>query len=277
MFQKLIFIITLSILSIASAKQLSPKDIRERLQLNADIYLLDSSGKKILSSSERTNYWRMNTEGVISGNWSSQFDAGLIALRQNWQVEEDGTIKVTIEEYSSDSGSRTDPRFKNLIEKKEFVLENFEPIVWKVKNIKSQNYIVRFIPSLREISNPLSVDSLPMSGTDISISDNQGYLWADSANFSGKYVGLTSHRGTLALSYAPFAGAKEMGLAEGNQILLNVDKKLKISLKSTSAFLPAGVTAKVYAIYLPEKKSKGFNSLHTYTSNNEARIQEILK
>jgi hypothetical protein len=68
-----------------------------------------------------------------------------------------------------------------------------------------------------------------------------------------------------------------MGFAEGNQITLNVDKKFQINLKSTTSFLPAGVTAKVYAIYLPEKKSKGFNSLHSFDSSKEDRIQGILK
>ncbi|MDZ4662062.1 MAG: hypothetical protein SGJ18_10650 [Pseudomonadota bacterium] len=278
MLQKIALLIALASASIASAKQLSPQDIRDRLQVNADIYLLDQSGKKIVSGPERTNYWKVSPEkGTISGDWSSKFDAGLIAIRQNWQIEDDGTIKVSMEEYSSDSDNRSDPQLKGLLDKKEFVLENLEPIVWKVKNIKNQNFIVRFVPSLREISTPISVDNLPVAGTGISISDNQGYLWADGVEFNGKYTGVTSHRGTLAISYVPFAGAKEMGFAEGNQITLNLDKKFQINLKGATSFLPAGVTAKVYAVYLPEKKSRGFNSLHSFDSSKEERIQATLK
>ena len=278
MFQKLILTFILIIASISWAKQLSFQDIRDRLQLNADIYLLDASGKKVLSGPNRTNYGRADAEkGTVEGDWSTQNEDGLIAFRQRWYVENDGTIKVSLEEYAITSEHRENPEFKNLLEKKEFVLENFEPIVWKVKSIKNKNYIVRFIPSLREISNPISVDNLPIAGTGVSISDNQGYLWAEDLAFNGKYSGVKSHRGTLGLSYVPFEGAKEMGSAEGNKIIITVDKKFQITLKAATSFLPAGVTAKVFAVFLPEKKSKGFNSLHSFDSNKEDRFLTSLR
>lgn len=97
------------------------------------------------------------------------------------------------------------------------------------------------------------------------------------SDFNGKYVGLSSHRGTIAISYVPFKGAKEMGSVDGNLMELKVDKKFKIRLKSETDFLPAGVTAKVYAIYKPEKKSRGVGSLHSWDTSNESRIQEALK
>jgi len=278
MIKKLVLTIILASASLASAKQLSPQDVRDRLQLNADIYLVDASGKKVLSGPSRTNYWRVDAEkGTIDGDWSVQNEDGLIAFRQHWQVENDGTMKISLEEYAITSEHRENPEYKNLLEKKEFVLENFEPIVWKVKAIKDKSYIVRFIPSLREVSNPISVDNLPIAATGVSISDNQGYLWAEDLEFSGKYSGVKSHRGTLGMSYVPFEGAKEMGFAEGNKIILNVDKKFQITLKAATSFLPAGVTAKVYAVYLPEKKSKGFNSLHSFDSNKEDRFLTSLR
>lgn len=118
---------------------------------------------------------------------------------------------------------------------------------------------------------------MPIAGTGVSISDNQGYLWAEGLEINGKYTGVKSHRGTLAISYVPFEGAKEIGFAEGNKITLNMDKKFQISLKASTSFLPAGVTAKVYAVYLPEKKSKGFNSVHSFDSNKEDRFLTSLK
>jgi hypothetical protein len=278
MLQKLVLTMVLASISVASAKQLSAQDIKERLQLNADIYMVDASGKKVLSGPSSVNYWRANAEkGAVSGDWSTQNEDGLIAFRYHWHVEDDSSIKVLLEEYAITSEHRENPEYKNLLEKKEFILENFEPVVWKVKNIKDKNYIVRFIPSLREVSTPISVESLPIAATGVSISDNQGYLWAEDLEFSGKYTGVKSHRGTLGMSYVPFEGAKEMGFAEGNKIILNVDKKFQVTLKAATSFLPAGVTAKVYAIYLPEKKSKGFNSLHSFDSNKEDRFLTSLK
>ncbi len=278
MFQKMVLILALiTSTSIVLAKQLSPQDIRDRLQLNADVYIVDQSGKKIISGPEGTSYWKPSpSKGTIESDWSSKSELCFINLRHHWQVEEDGSIKVSIAEYRSTS-NEGDKDYKELIEKKEFTSENLEPIIWKVKNIKTQNCIIRFILSLREISTPISMENLPVAGTGISISDNTGYLWAENVKLNGKYSGVTSHRGTLAISYSPFVGAKLMGNAEGNQIILNIDKKFQINLKSATSFLPAGVTAKVYAVYLPEKKNKSFNSLHSYDSNKEERIQEVLK
>ncbi|MGZ3796815.1 MAG: hypothetical protein ACXVB1_10635, partial [Pseudobdellovibrionaceae bacterium] len=217
-------------------------------------------------------------------DWSSDFGSSSelpkktqVAFRQNWEITSEGTIKVTIEEFGKISDDRSNPELSNLLERKVFTVERFEPVVWQVKNEKSPHLIVRFIPSLKEMSEPIALNSLPVAGTGITVSDNAGYLWAEGVEFNGRYAGLISHRGTLAMSYVPFAGAKEMGVAEGNQITLKVDKKFQINLKGTSSFLPAGVTAKVYAVYIPEKKSKGFNSLHTFDTNKEDRVKEVLK
>ncbi len=275
-FKTSVFLILMT--SIASAKNLTAQEARERLEVRADIYLVDSSGEKILSGPERTNYWKFNPDkGSIKGDWSSRFSAGLIALRHNWKVLDDGSIHVSIEEFSSESDKQGRPEFKDSIGKKDFKLKNFEPVVWSVKNIKNQNFIVRYIPTLRDISSPINIDSLPVAGTQISISDNNGYLWADDIEFNGKFSGVTSHRGTLIISYSPFSGGKELGVAEGNLINLKIDKKFEINLRAANAFLPTGVKAKVYAFYNPEKKSTGFNSLRSFDTSKEDRLTEIMQ
>lgn len=260
----------------ASTKELSAQDIRDRYQLNADVYTVD--GRRIISGPEATNYWRPDREsGVIKGDWSSDSGSRNFQIRYHFQVLNDNSVRAVIEEYENQHPGQKGPEFNDLLSKKEFTLADLEPIVWKIRNSKGKNLVVRFYLSLREISKPISVNSLPVAGTEISVSDTAGYLWAEGVEFSGRYVGLTSHRGTLALSYVPFAGAKEMGEAEGSQISLKVDKDFRVRLKSATSFLPSGVTAKVYAVYMPDKKSKGFNSLHTFTTNKEDRIKEALR
>lgn len=281
MFKKLLTIALLPYLlavSInASAKDLTNQELKERFQINADVYQVDSTGQKLLSGPLRTNYWRLNPEkGSFEGNWSSGFEDGIIALRHNWKIEDDGSIKVSIEEFSEVSDGHGDPEFKGSLGKKDFNVENFQPVTWKVNSIKSKNYIVRFIPSLRQMSRPMEVDNLPISGSKVTISDNNGFLWTDEVDFNGKYVGITTHRGTIILSYSPFLNAKEMGTAELNQITLNIDKKYQINLKAESAFLPASLTAKVYAMYLPERKSKGVRSVSSFDSNKVERIKQVL-
>jgi hypothetical protein len=262
--------------TITFAKELSVQDIRDRYQLNADVYAVD--GKRIISGPIVTNYWQPDREtGVIQGDWSSDSTNHKFALKYNFQVTNEKFIQAVIEEYRIQTSTPDGPELKKLLEKKEYTLTNLEPIVWKIKNDKGQNLIVRFYVSMRDVTQPISVDSLPMAGNGISVSDNAGFLWAEGVEFNGKYIGLTSHRGTLVLSYAPFADAKELGVAEGNKISIKIDKKFHINFKGATAFLPAGVTAKVYVAYLPEKKSKSFNSLRTFTSSKEDRIKEVLK
>lgn len=264
--------------SVSLAGHLTAQELREQFEIKADIYLTDASGEKILSGPERTNYWKFNPDkGSIKGDWSSKFSAGFIGLRHTWEVLDDGSINVSIEEFAGDSDKQGRPEFKESLGKKEFKLKNFEPVVWEVKNIKNQKFIVRYIPIIKEVSSPINIDSLPVAGTQISITDNNGYLWADDVEFNGKFAGVTSHRGTLIISYSPFAGGKEMGIADGNLIKLKVDKKFEINLRAGSAFLPAGVKAKVYAFYNPEKKSNGVNSLRSFETSKQERLKEIMQ
>jgi hypothetical protein len=276
MLKKILISMVLLTTTTTFAKELSVQDIRDRYQLNADVYTVH--GKRIISGPEVTNYWQPDREtGIIKGDWSSDSNERKFALRYHFQVTNERSIQAVIKEYSSQTSTPDGPEFKNLLEKKEYTLTNLEPIVWKIKNDKGQNLIVRFFVSMRDVTQPISVDSLPVAGNGISVSDNAGFLWAEGVEFNGKYVGLTSHRGTLVLSYVPFADAKELGVAEGNKISIKIDKKFHVSLNGATSFLPAGVTAKVYAAYLPEKKSKSFNSLRTFTSSKEDRIKEVLK
>jgi hypothetical protein len=278
MFSKIIFSFVLFASLLASAKTLTAQDLRERFEIRADVYILDESGQKLMSGPERTNYWRMNPEkGKIDADWSSKFTYGNAHINFKCQIEDDSNIKISVTEFDreNDESNKTTPPV--VLENKSFTLKNFEPVVWKIHNIKDKNMIVRFVPALREVATPVSVDSLPVAGTGISVSDNMGYLWAEGLDFNGKYVGMVTHRGTLILSYVPFDGAKEMGFVEGNQLTLNVNKKFQVNLKSATSFLPAGVIAKVFAYYNPDKKSNGFNSIHSYDTNKESRIKEILQ
>lgn len=213
---------------------------------------------------------------MIKSDWSSGFSGGYVGMRHHWKILDDGTLKATIEEYAGDPQNKTERKYHRLLDRKEIIVQDFAPVVWQVKNIKDQRFIVRFVPSLREVSAPLAVDSLPVAGRGIMISDSEGYLWAQDVKFNGKYSGVTSHRGTLVISYVPFKGATDAGIAEGDLITLTFSKNFVIKLKATTSFLPAGVTAKVYAAYKPGKKSGSFHSLHTFDTKQEELALEIL-
>jgi len=257
--------------------KLSAQDIRDRLQVRADVYVMDASGKRIIAGPLFTNEWKPSREtGMIKSDWSAGYQDEAIILRQALEVTEDGHLKFLYEEFEKKPEGE-DSYSGSPIEKKSGEVENLAPIVMKIKNVKKHNLIVRYVTSLREMSAPLSVENLPLAGNGIMITDTNGYLWADNVQVQGKYVGVTTHRGRIVMSYLQFPGSKPIGVAGGNQIVIEVDKKYQIHLKGSSSFLPAGVTAKVYASYLPEKKTKSVHSTGSFETDKEDRLMEALK
>jgi hypothetical protein len=263
--------LSLAFATMAFATPMTAQELKARFELKADIYTLDTDNKKIVSGPNTTRISRTSVDsGKIHGDWGSSFNGNKVFLRHSWEILDDASIKVTIEEYAEEK----DKTFSGLLERKEFILENFEPIVWKPKQKNPNNVVVRFIPSLREVSKAISMNAIPLSATDAVITDSDGYLWADEMSFNGKYSGFKTHRGALVISYLPFKGAKELGTAEGKQILLKAGKNFTIKIVSATDFLPSGLTAKIYGTYDPAQKSKRVNSVHGWDSDSEARILE---
>jgi hypothetical protein len=271
------FAMSLLVSSIVSAKELTVQDIRERLEIRADVYTMDKTGRRVLESHGSSNYYRPNEKGEITNDWSSNTGHDVFAIRHNWIIQDDGTIKVTMEEFAKDENPKTGAtEFLEPLAKKEFIIENFTPITWKFSNIKDKNKVARFIPYLREERKPMQVEKLPLAGADVTVTDSEGYLWADEVNFSEKYVGLSTHRGTLALSFVPFKGSEEVGRAEENKVILKFNPKYTVTLISRTSFLPTGLTAKVYAAYKPERRTSGVRSVHIFTTDTENRFLEKL-
>lgn len=270
---KLLALASFASLNLAHAAPLTTADVRARFELRTDIYTLDASGKKLVSGPAFTGVARMNPDsGRIDDSHGGHFNGNKLFIHDTWSVLDDGTIKVSIEEYSDEK----DHKFLGLLQKKEWVLENFEPISWQSQQKNPERLLIRFVPALREVARATSMDGVPLSGKDVIVTDSEGYLWADELQVSGKYAGFTSHRGTLVLSYQPFKGAQELGAAEGKDMDLKASKKLTIKLHSATDFLPAGLTAKVYGIFKSDKRSKKVNSVHSWGSDSEAKALDEL-
>ncbi|MBC7370987.1 MAG: hypothetical protein H7326_05440 [Bdellovibrionaceae bacterium] len=261
--------------SNAFAESYTAKDIRDRLEINADIYQVENG--RVVRGPMRTNTWRLSPEGAMSSSdWTSEFEENsYIGLNVKMDVTDDGVVKLSVAEYpkSSDQGKKL---IGNPLDKKEFLLKDFEAVSWKVKNIKDRNFFVRFVPSLRQLSKFEDVVSLPVSGTRLNVADTAGFLWTSEGDLEGKYIGMTTHRGTIAISYLPFKGATEIGTAEGKEIRLNVKTNLVVTLRSETDFLPVGTRAKVYGVYNPKLKTGRVNSVHSFSSDKVDRIQQVL-
>lgn len=251
-----------------ASSPLAPAEIRSRLEVLSDVYTLDASGKKLLSGPDSEGKsWIVSENGKMMNNWGYESNGNKVYLHHIWSVLDDGTINVSIEEFKNGGEKLT-----GSIEKKEFILENFEPILWKPRQKNPDNIVIRLIPRLKEKTTSVTVEGIPLSGTNVTITDNAGYLWADGMGFSAKFAGFKTHRGVLVMSFSPFKAGKEIGEAEGNKITLRADKNLKLKIVSETDFLPKGVTAKIYGFIDTTQKSKRANSVHGWDSNSEERI-----
>jgi hypothetical protein len=72
--------------------------------------------------------------------------------------------------------------------------------------------------------------------------------------FGGVFAGLKSHRGGFVISFYPFKGASEIGVAQGKTIELKMTDKLRVTIKNETEIVPGDLKAKVYGIYLPNFK-----------------------
>lgn len=258
---------------------LTADEVRSRLEVSGEVFILDASGKKLLGVGATKNTWRGTGKAPLESNWgNASNEYGKIYLHHVWTVKPDGTISVLIEEYARQEEDEKHT-MKDLLKKSELTLESFAPITWKVLNNKEKNVFVRLTPSLREKRDAVDIGELPVAGRNVIVSDNKGYLWSDGdgSSFDGLFVGISTHRGTVALSFKPFEGAAAVGEAQNDQIVLVFPNDLKVKLRSDTSFVPDTVAAKVYGIYLPEKKTHHPHSTHLYTSNTADKLLDRMR
>jgi hypothetical protein len=252
--------------------------LRARFRVRGEVFVLDSSGKRLL---ERGGEWRdwepRDKSGKLESRWSGESDGGPpLAIHHLWQIQDDGTIKVTIEQYAKvvSHGRDEGPEFQDLVRREEMVLENFAPITWVVRSDKEKRMVLRFTPSIDPDEGSKALTALPISGSDITVSDDLGNVWSTHLTIEDLYFGLVTHRGTIFISYYPFKGSKELGWAKDRRMELRLTPKLAVTLHSETAFLPAGVKAKVYGVYQEGRRTAKIHSEHLMGSSREEDFLE---
>ena len=273
--------VSISVKSFAGTKDqvLSLEQLKSRFEVKGEIFYFDSDGKKLLSEGSEWRSWKpriINEQSQIESQWSSKsLQNGDFAIHHSWTIQDDGSIKVLIEEFSKEEEGKKadgerDTKFTDLLKKEEKILTDFSSISWvSIRPNQKRRVVVRFTPYLSKGKELKKMTELPISGSEILITDNQGNLWTEHNTLSGKYVGFTTRKGSIFMSYYPFKGATEIGFAFGNRIELHLEGKKVATLTSQTAFLPDEVRAIVYGIYRPDQKTGRLSSTHTRTSNEE--------
>lgn len=252
-------------------KNISNESFHSRFRVKGDIFIVDSTGKKLLSPTTDTREWQLGSKGdQIENTWSVAAKGfNEIAVKHVWKLNKDNSIDVTIQQFDRADRNEGDLKkytYGKLIREEHFTIDNFAPISWIAESGKNHRVILRFSPEVLAVGDTESMDRIRIGGDRRSfiVTDNQGYLWSDNVRFGGILAGLTSHRGSFIISFYPFSGAKALGAAMGKTIELNLTEDLSVKISSDTDVVPGEMRVKVYGKYLPNIKTPAPNSRISY-------------
>lgn len=264
--------------SSSEVKALSADDLAYRFHVTGKIFILSQDGDKLINMASESREWQFSSsiEKPMESNWRFQ-QKGLpvVALKQKWTLGKDGKVSVEIAQYDDIERSKgSGIKYGKLIKEEKITLKNFAPIDWTIP-AGSKKLVVRLTPGILQNTEAVDISSLPISGKNIVIFDKTGKLWADqvTADHPSLYFGVTTHQGSLFLSFMPFKGSKLVGEANGGRIKIKNGKD-EIYLQSETPFLPEDIRANIYGSIKPETRSDRLNSVRTYSSDKE---EEFLK
>ncbi len=264
--------------SDSEVKALSAEDLAYRFHVTGEVFILNQEGDKLINIANESREWQFggSSEKPMESNWRFQQKGfPVVALKQQWTLAKDGKISVEIAQYDNiERGKGSEIKYGKLMKEEKFILKNFAPIDWTIP-AGSQKLVIRLTPGVWPNMEAVDISALPISGKNIVIFDKTGKLWGDqvTADHPSIYFGVTTHEGSLFLSFVPFKGAKLIGEAKGGRIKVKGGKG-SVLLQSETPFLPKDVKANVYGIVKPEIQSDRLNSVRTYSSDKE---EEFLK
>lgn len=255
-------------------KEAIPVDkMRYQLEVKGEILVFDKTGRRLLFKGDEGRSWWFGDDKPLVSNWSyMQRDLAPIALRHEWDLDKEGRLAAKISQYDSmDKGKGEEPVLGKLVREEVIKIENFESISWVVSQDESRRVVAKFEPILWTDEKPSDVGKLPINSGRMTIFDNKGNLWAsqlDNSEGTNVYFGATTHMGTFYISYVPFKGAKEIGLAKKGLIRIK-ENGIKLNIESSEPFLPRGTSAKVYGFLDLKKRTSKVNSVRSYGSDDE--------
>jgi hypothetical protein len=263
-----------------NVKKLSPQDLRERLEVLGNVYVTSADGTTLLFEEAEFRSWKFGRKGDLISHWSYSSDRiEPFSIKHHWTVDEKGSLQVHLQQYEkieANSKEPQKPKLIHLLREEKKAVADFSPLTWVVVKNDKYRVVVRLTPVLIKKEEAKSVGAVPVSAQEMMIADNKGQVWVSSATFSGEYVGIKSHRGSVYLSYLPFKGSKEIGFAQNNKIQLQISEGHNLTMLSAAPVLPAGVKAKVYGMVKLQNKSLSAGSVHIQSSDQEKEFLEVL-
>ena len=257
---------------------LTSEEIRNQFQLNGKVFITDGNGK-LLYQGKELRIWEFGSKGDLVSNWSFK-SPGIqaIAMTHTWTIKNDGKIFAHIKQYDSmERGKdRSEVITGKLLREEVIEVKDFQPINWIAFADSNQRVIVRLTPNLIEKSDYIKADAFPISLKNPVAFDSKGQFWAQAPSLEGRYVSMKTHLGQFAISYVPFKNAKEIGFVDGSQMTINVNKNLKLFVRSEAPIITTNRPVRIYGVVDQKKKSERVNSVYSSASSEEKEFTKEL-
>jgi hypothetical protein len=264
---------------ITEVNQISPSELLYSFYLKGEVFILSPDGEKLLSPLPTSSEWMFNGKigEPLESNWVVRLKNLTMAINHKWIVQEDGKILVEIKYYDDikrKGPSSDDLNYGKLIKEEKFILKDFSPLNLEFPD-KNQKIVARLTPNLWNSDSPINIENLPLNIKNAVLYDGQGRVWAKEINIpdAAKYLGITTHLGTIRLSYQPFKNAKIIGTAKYGRIRIS-DGDTKLVLQSEEPYLAKGIKANIYGIIQKNIKTESISSVRTFTSDKEEKFNK---
>lgn len=262
-------------------KELEIENLRWKIEIQADLLVFNKNGTRLLFKSDEERKWRFGNEKPITSYWNV-VHKGLptSALYHEWQFNPQGELQVKMRQYDSMSKNKDGTvKTGKLLQEKELTIENMAAPSIVLHQDDNRRIVAQFRIQIWSDENAVDIGKLGINSNRMTIYDNKGNVWAsrlDNSTGNNIYYGVTTHMGTVYMSYLPFDGAKKIGFGEKNRIRVE-QGSLRIAIESNEAFLPRGVQANIYGVIDLNKRTDRLNQVKSNGSDKEANFLEAIK
>lgn len=262
-------------------KELEADSLRWKIEIQADLLVFNKTGTRLLFKSDEERKWRFGNEKPITSYWNVA-TKGLptTALYHEWQFNPQGELQVKLRQYDSMSKNKDGSvKTGKLLQEKEYTVENMAGPSIVLYQDDTRRIVAQFRIQIWSDENTIDIGKLGINSNRMTIYDNKGNVWAsrlDNSTGNNIYYGVTTHQGTVYMSYVPFEGAKKIGFGEKNRIRVE-QGGLRIAIESNEAFLPRGVQANIYGIIDLNKRTERLNQVRSNGSDKEANFLDAIK
>lgn len=264
---------------------LTPKDIKERLEVIGEIFISSPDGERLIYQAGEMRTWRFGGDlKEILSNWHYEHPDGSVkvALRHRWTVDDQGKLRVHIEQFDSMPGAapqtfENDAKLGKTVRDETITVKDLAPISWIVDTNSERRVTARFTPFLRPGRRFIDAAIIPVAIENGVLTDSKNRVWAqDLAGINHKYVSLKTYLGTVVMSYYPFKGAEEIGHAEGHEIHVK-QHGLALRINSSNPVVLGDGRLRVYGWINPDEKAKRYGSIHMLLGDDDKDLKDFKK